>query len=592
LRKCGFCLCLVTLAAGVCPAQVTRHEEVVVTGTPDPIPLEEIDRPVTVLPVAGQADLAGALTDFLRLDPAVDVRGRAPAGVQTDISIRGGSFGQTLVLLNGQRMNDVQTGHFNMDLPLPLEAVERIEVLHGTSSTLYGSDAVGGVINVITRRPEATSIRLGGAAGNFGVNEQRVSVGTSFGRFAEQLAVSRDFSSGFMPDRDYRNLAAFSGTYWTSALGASSLMLGYSDKPYGADQFYGYPNSWEDTKTWLLSFQQNLGSRTQAGFSFRRHSDWFLLARDRPELYANHHSDRSFEASVRRTEPVAANTSLHYGLEGYGDSMESTNLGAHDRGRGAAYLSLDARALRRFSLSAGLREEVYKWGRGELSPSVAVGTWLSESLKLRASASRAFRIPTYTDLYYHDPVNLGSPDLKPETAWSYEGGAEWTRWGFCRLSATVFHRRETNVIDYVRSSTDEPWRAMNISRLRFTGLEASAILVPAKRQQITVSYEALAGAREALGPLLSKYVFNYPSHSGVVAWQGSYGAWLWRARLGAVNRLARAPYAVLDVSAGYTRGRIHPFLRLANLGDTRYEEVAGVVMPGRAIVGGINLVLR
>lgn len=563
-----------------------------VTGTAEPIPLEEIDRSVAVLPVAGEAPLAGALVDFLRLAPALDVRARAANGVQTDVSIRGGSFGQTLVLLNGQRLNDAQTGHFNMDIPMPLEAVDRVEVLRGSGSTLYGSDAAGGVVNVITRRPEATEVRLSAAAGNFGVNEQRVSLNVALGRFAQQLDFSRDLSSGFRPDRDYRNLSLSSASYWQSALGGSSLVLAYSDRPYGADQFYGNFNSWEDTKTWFASIAQDLGSRTQAALTFRRHSDWFVLWRDRPAAYNNHHVDESCQGSIRRAEPLAANTSLHYGIEGYGDSVDSTNLGQHDRGRAAAYVSLDARALRRFSFSAGLREEVYRWGWGELSPTIAAGVWLSESWKLRASASRAFRIPTYTDLYYRDPANFGSPDLKPETAWSYEAGVDWRRGNRLRLSAAVFQRRESNGIDYVRHTTADPWQAVNFASLRFTGVETSAAIVPARGQEITVSYEGLSGARAALGDLLSKYVFNYPSQSGVVAWQGGYRKWFGRARLGVLNRRARPAYAIVDASVSYTGGWLHPFLRLTNLSDTRYEEIAGVVMPGRALVAGLELVLK
>jgi iron complex outermembrane receptor protein len=576
----------------VCAGQATHHEEVVVTGTAEPIPLEEINRSVDVLSIAHEAPLAGALVDFLRLDPALDVRSRAAAGVQTDVSIRGASFGETLVLLNGQRLNDAQTGHFNMDIPIPLDAIDRVEVLRGSGSTLYGSDAAGGVVNFITRRPEATELRLSGAAGNFGINEQRVSLGFAFGRWAEQLDASRDFSSGFIPDRDYRNLAFSSATYLTSALGGSSLVLGYSDRPYGANQFYGNFNSWEDTKTWLASLVQDLGSRTQAAFSYRRHSDWFVLWRDRPEAYSNHHVDETWQGSLRRAEALGANTSLHYGVEGYGDAVDSTNLGRHSRGRAAAYVSLDARALRRFCFSAGLREEVYRWGWGELSPTLAAGVWLSESWKLRASVSRAFRIPSYTELYYNDPGNLGATDLKPETAWSYEAGADWRRGNRLRISATVFQRRESNGIDYVRGSTAVPWQAMNFARLRFTGIEASAEFVPARGHQITVSYEGLSGAQDALGGLLSKYVFNYPSSNGVVFWQGGYRKWMGRTRLGVLNRRARPAYAIVDASVAYAGARFRPFLRFTNLGDTRYEEIAGVAMPGRAVVGGIEVVLH
>ena len=106
--------------------------------------------PSRVLPVRGQSDVFNSLADVLRLDPSVDLQARAPDGVQNDISIRGSSYAQTLVLLNGLRVDDVQSGHHNMDIPVPLDAVSRVEVLQGSGSTMYGSDAVGGAINVIT----------------------------------------------------------------------------------------------------------------------------------------------------------------------------------------------------------------------------------------------------------------------------------------------------------------------------------------------------------------------------------------------------------------------------------------------------------
>ncbi len=593
MRQWSLGVLMLALGAGVCPAQTTTTREVVVvTGTIEPIPLEEVDRSVDVLPVGKDAVLGTALVDLLRLDPSVDVMARAPGGVQTDVSIRGGSFDQTLVLLNGQRLNDVQTGHHDMDIPVPVEAVDRIEVLSGSGSTLYGSDAVGGAINIITREPEATEARMSVAAGNFGVNEERVTLGAVFKDLAEELAVSRDFSSGFMPDRDYRNLSLDSDTWWKSGLGSSMLVLACADKPFGADQFYGDYDSWEDTKTWFASLVQDLGSQTQAAFSFRRHSDWYVLLRDDPSVYQNHHVDETYQLSIRRSDPLASNTGLHYGLEGYGDTIESTNLGDHNRSRAAAYISLDARALRRFSLSVGIREEMYNWGRGELSPTLAAGAWLSPRWKLHASASRAFRIPTYTDLYYNDPSNLGSPNLRPETAWSYDAGADWRPRDSLHFSATAFERRESNDIDYVRASAADPWQATNIARLEFTGVEASAAIVPARGQELTVSFEAIHGTEQSLGGLLSEYAFNYPSQSGVVAWRGGFRGVVARVRLGAENRLGQSPYALLDVSAGYGKGRVHPFVRLTNVGDARYQEIAGVAMPGRAVMGGLEVELR
>ena len=567
-----------------------KRETIIVTGVYEPLALDEVDRSVRVLQVKGQELLSNTWVDFLRLDPSLDVRSRAPNGIQADLSVRGGTFGQTLILVDGQRMNDAQSGHHNMDLPLPIEAISTIEVLRGSGSTMYGSDAVGGVVNIITRRPEASEFRLRTAVGNFGVNQQRGSVALVHGDITEHLSFSRDFSTGFAPNRDYRNLSFTSLTHAITSLGSSDVILAYNDHPFGADQFYGNYNSWENTKTWFASIRQGLGDKTEASFSYRRHSDLFVLYRDRPQVFANHHADETYQAALRRHETLADNVRFHYGVEGYHDSIVSNNLGDHSRGRGAGYASLDIRALRRFSLSVGAREEIYRSVSGQFSPSVSGGVWLSQHLKLRGSVSRAFRIPSYTDLYYHDPANLGSPDLRPERAWSYEGALDWNAGGKLRGEVVVFHRRETDGIDYFRRSPTDIWRATNIQNLRFTGVELSASARITSHQQIDLRYTGLHGVQNSLGGAFSKYAFNYPSQSAVASWQVSLPMGLSaRTRIGATQRLARDPYALWDVYVAYNRGRIRPFLQFSNLTNTVYEEIQGVAMPTRGVVGGIEI---
>src|SRR5262245_21493462 len=239
-----------------------KKETIVVTGTFEPLSLEEIDRAIRVLPAREHGLVLNSLVDLLRLDPSLDLRERAPDGVQADLSIRGANYGQTLVLMNGMRMNDVQSGHHNLDIPVPLEAIARIEVMRGSGSTMYGSDAGGGVINIITEPPEGMDVRMRAAVGNFGTNQQRLAIGAGTGKLYEHLTASRNFSSGFMPNRDYRNLSIASSTRLETVLGMSSLTLAYMDHPFGAEQFYGNFNSWENTKTWFAGIQQDLGKRT------------------------------------------------------------------------------------------------------------------------------------------------------------------------------------------------------------------------------------------------------------------------------------------------------------------------------------------
>ena len=199
--------------------------------------------------------------DLLQENPSLDLRQRAPDGVQVDLAIRGSSFGQTLVLLNGLRMNDVQTGHHNLDLVLPTQSIERIEVLRGAGSTFYGSDAVAGSINFITGSPKYSELRAGAAVGSFGTNQQTVSIAYGTKKWGEDLSIARDFSSGFRPHRDYRSFTAFSNSSLDTSLGRTLLMLGFGDKPFGADQFYGNFNSWERTKSWFAGAKQDFGSK-------------------------------------------------------------------------------------------------------------------------------------------------------------------------------------------------------------------------------------------------------------------------------------------------------------------------------------------
>lgn len=585
---------LLLVSAGCLAAQTIepRRDSIVVTGTYEPVDLDEADRPVHRQTVRGEAALlANSPVDFLNRDASIDLRQRGANNVQTDISIRGSTFGQTLVLLNGMRLNDVQSGHHNANLPVPIDSIERIEVLKGSGSTLYGADAVGGVVHFLVRPPESSEFRLRSGFGSFGTNQQRVSAAYARPNFSHQLAAYRDFSTGFMPNRDYRNSALSSMTNFHSRLGVTDILLAAADRPFGAEQFYGNFNSWERTKTWYASLHQTVSDRTSLALSFRRHTDLFVLYRDRPQVFTNRHATEAWQATFRRREPLSPNATLHWGAEGLRDSIVSSNLGSHDRARTAAYAAVDLRALRRFSVSLGLRDEILRSADHQLLPTAAAGLWLNSRAKLRASLSRAFRLPTFTDLYYHDPGNRGSPDLRPERATSYEAGID-LHLGRLRPSLTLFHRRETDGIDFVRPTAADLWRATNFSRLRFTGLESSVSVRLPHSQLLDVSYTALHGAQASLGGLLSKYTFNYPRHQGIVSWQGALGPALTaRARLGALHRYQRDPYAVFDLFLARARGRLRPFLQLTNLSNTSYQEILGVAMPPRAALAGLEFSL-
>ena len=570
-------------------AQPRHHETVVVTGTPQPVPLEEADRSVAVYEIPARVLLFGSLSQALQLDSSIALGERAPNGVQGDISIRGGSFGQTLVLVNGIRVNDAQSAHHNFDIPVPLDAVRQIEILHGSGSTLYGSDAVAGVVNVITRVDTPSELRVRAGIGNFGTNEQSGLFSFNLGRLSQQFSFERELSSGFRNDRDYRNLSASSETRVRTALGTTDIYLAGLDRPFGADQFYGNFDSWERTKTWFSSLRQELGSNTDFSLAYRRHTDLFVLFRTEPQVYTNRHEDETWDVALRRTNQIASVARLFYGAEAFSDRVASNNLGDHHRKRGALYADFDIRALRRFSFSLGAREEFFGKQQAVFAPSAAAGFWLRRELKIRVAASRAFRLPNYTDLYYSDPANRGNPLLKPEEAMNYEAGLDWyvsNRW---RASGTVFHRREKNDIDYVRNSIADIWRATNFQRLRFTGFELLMDRKLPHSQDVSVGYTALHGAQAELGTMQSKYVFNYPTHEVVASWQIlAANGFLARTRIGVTDRYRRDAYALWDGYLAWTKSRIRPYLRMSNLTSTQYEEVPGVAMPGRQVLVGLE----
>ena len=504
-----------------------------VLGSPVPVPLAESSAAVVVLPVEDKFLTLESPQDLLRQDSSVFLEERGAGGGQTDLVLRGGTFEQALVLVNGFRINDSQTAHHNLDLPIPLDAMDSIEVLHGAGSTLHGADALSGVVDFLTAAPSANSLRLRAGDGSFGVNEESLAAALARQRWSSRLTANRNFSTGFMPDRDYRNEDASSESWVSTRLGISDLLIAVSDRSFGANQFYGPYNSWERTKGWFASGRQELGSRTQAAYGYRRHTDEFVLLRNAPSVYENNHIDGSWQASLRHTIPVANSSVLLFGLESDGDSIRSNNLGHHARNRGAGYVDLDLKPFNsRWNLSAGLREELFSGGlQSALAPHMAGSYRLADKLKLRASGGYGFRLPTYTDLYYSDPVTIGNPNLKPESAWSGEAGADWAV-SHLSLSATGFYNRQHDTIDYLRAvslpnsllpadCTVNTWCAVNLSGLRFAGTETSAQWRPTKGESIQIAWTQLFGAQPPLNGLQSEYALNYPVQNLRATWSAA-----------------------------------------------------------------------
>ncbi len=574
------------------PAVPSVETTVVVLGSPIPVSEEDSAHAVVSLDTQRAPLAFQQIEDYLRTDSSVDIQQRGGGGIMADISIRGASFEQTLVLVNGFRMDSAETAHFNLDLPIPLLTIERIDVLHGTGSTLYGSDAIGGVVDVRTLKPTDTALRLKSGAGSFGENEQAAIGSIVEKNWSDVLAGDREFSTGFMTDRDYRTENASNELRFASALGHTDLLFAGDDRAYGANQFYGPYESWERTKGWFAALTQQLTSNTQLSAAYRRHSDIYLLERDQPEGYKNQHIDDGFQGAVRDQRVLTKNLTLASGLEEVTDHIVSTNLGQHGRNRGAGYAAVEWLQPAHGTFSLGAREEVFDGGRSVFSPMISATRRLSQTTILHASVGHGFRIPTYLDLYYSDPSTLGDPNLKPESAWNFDAGVSWFPKPELAATVTAFYSRQHDTIDYTRASESDPWQASNLPGVRFQGVEASVTWQPRSTERLMLSWTNLAGAQSALHGLQSEYVFNYPINNARLDWTQQIARQLvLNTRVGVVQRFEKSPYAVWDLSLARQQGRIRPYLQMTNLTNAGYEEIVNVRMPPRGFVGGFEIVV-
>ncbi len=580
------------------PKPVPIAQSITVTTTLEPLPLAESNRSVNLISPRDQPLISNSVVDFLRQDSSLNLQARAPNGVQADLSLRGTTFEQSLILLNGLRINDPETGHLNLDIPIPLDAVTRIDILHGSGSTFYGSDAIGGAVNLLTQPPAPgfnVVASIGG--GSYSSIEQHLRAAYTSGPIAEQLTASRDTSDGFIPDRNYSSNALASETWLTTKPGTTDILLATSDRPYGASQFYGPYPSWERTKGWFASIQQQLGPQTAASFGYRRHTDLFVLFVDQPAIYENNHITTSYEGALRRADTLAPNTTLSYGVEADGDSIHSNSLGQHARNQGAGYANLNLTALRRFSLSLGVRDEILtgssNGNENVFSPSVAAAYTLTRTVRLRASAGHGFRLPTYVDLYYSDPTTIGNPNLQPESSWSYEAGAEWTPTNSrLTLNAAAFRLQEKDAIDYAKTilatpalTFAEPWQAINIQSLNITGAEATVRLRLTNNQQFQFSYTA-AHAGPPPPNILSEYAYNYAAQNALFLWTGTFRQLTAHTQLNIVQKTQHTAYPLWDVALSRNTGHIRPYLRALNLSNTGYQEIPQVPLQGRTIMAG------
>ncbi|MFO8173297.1 MAG: TonB-dependent receptor [Longimicrobiales bacterium] len=535
------------------------------------------------------------VSGLLEWATGVEVQSRSPA--QSDLSIRGAGFEQVVVLVNGVRMSDPQTGHFDLNLTVPLDQVERIEILRGPASALYGADAVGGVVNVVTREGSSPwqgrvetgswgSARISGSGGMEGI------LGFSLQGGGE---VSR--SDGHRQGTDYETLLFHMGGDRALGKGRLSGEFGLSRRDFGAQDFYAPYPSFEKTRSYTTSLRWASGGEgragLEAGMSYRRHQDEFILLRQDPDYYRNRHTSSQVGGDLLTRISARPGLNLVLGGELFGDILRSNSLGDRTEERGALFgeAALDGDGI--WVVSLGLREDWHQGFGTFLSPSLSGSHRVGESLRLRLAAGRSFRAPTFTERYYQDPVNQGRADLAPERAWSGEMGADFFGRRGIQLSATLFAREAVDLIDWAReegAGEEVAWETRNVEEATFRGLELDLSLPGPLETAWTFGGMLLSvDSRESQG-YRSKYVLRPLVERFTAGIRRSFGGRLsFALRTQRSRREGEDPYHRIDLRADLRIGGGRVYLDATNLTDDRYPDITGAQAPGRGLFVGLEL---
>jgi vitamin B12 transporter len=574
-----------------------------------------------------------SVIDLLEFASNIDIRQRGNNGVQADISIRGGTFDQVLILLNGVNITDPQTGHNNLNLPIDLSVVERIEILKGPGAWKFGMGAFSGAINIITRVPEYHALRVDVSAGQHAFIDGKLTADFHFKKSTHLLSVNRSSSYGYINNTDFQNHSLF--YQGTRTFGNHELHLqgGFNDKAFGANSFYTplYPNQFEAMQSQMLaaSFKMKMQKlNLEPRVLYKRSNDRFVLFRDKPELYSNFHTTDVTGANILAEYQHDADGLTTMGIDFRSETIYSNNLGElNDEGRyspmndtillnrfhNRSNISVFAghkQYFRKMMVNVGLNlsknSDLQEW---YFFPGVDLSYQISEGMSVFASANETMRLPTFTDLYYKGPVNEGNPALKPEQALGYEIGFQQQH-RLYRTKITGFLIRGTNLIDWVRNPDEMIWKTTNHAQLNTLGMELTG-LIKLKQAfpdqniltEFKVGYTHLQ-QQKIETELISNYSLNYLKHrldlglshnlakNVSASWQiaiqdrfGQYEKFEYSKSVGFVNY---EPFMLVDLRLNWTKKGWTVYGAANNLFDISYVDIGNVIQPGRWLKIGVS----
>ena len=580
-----------------------------------------------------EATAAQSVQDLLEYIAGVDVRQRGAEGVQADVSVRGGTFDQTLILLNGINIGDPQTGHHNFDLPIDLNQIERIEVLEGPAARVYGPNAFSGAINIVTKHSDKSTFKLSLIGGSFGYLSSALAGSFKTGKLQHSLSINRKSSKGYIDNTDFIMSNVFYSNQIKSDKGKFSLQIGASQKGFGANSFYTpkYPNQYEETKTLFTSAKWE--SESKLHFTpviyWRRHQDRFELFRENPAPWYkshNYHLTNVYGVNANswvqwdlgktafgvefRSENILSNVlgnNLDYPQDVPGEDAEFTKSAS----RNIVSLFIDhALYLNKFTITAGLMSNFISASNLGINvfPGFDASYNIIPELKIFTSFNTSLRMPTFTDLYYSGPTNIGNPNLNPEKSITIEGGLKLSQ-NFIQGHAVVFYRQGKDIIDWVKMDDEDVWQSQNLTQLNSLGAEMQIEFFLQKQfgssfpNKLIFSYFYNNLEKEDFD-FVSNYVLDNLKHKFVgsinqsiikrvsinlnISYQNREGTYTEFVDNNWGNEVKYKPFWMFDAKVNSNWKNLNIFVSVNNIFDLNYNDIGNVTQPGRWLKTGIS----
>ena len=580
-------------------SQTTQQlDEVVVSDSKISIPFSKNFRSVQVVDSKTiQETAVRNVTELLQLVTGLDIRRRGVSGTQADLYIRGGGFDQTLLLIDGMKMDDIQTGHHTLNLLLPVQLIERLEIIKGPAARIFGQNAFNGAINIVTKSLKKSQNKVVEifandiSSGSYDQFNYSVNLRTSIeDKFNSLIAFHRARSDGYRYNTDFKNDFIFMKTNIKSKNGSIDVVSGFTEKKFGANGFYASPDAidqYEETQSSFFGLSTKFEKEKlviKPKLYWRRNQDEYIYIRDNPEIYRNLHISNKIYFDLNFVKYYDSGSFSNFGIDNSQSYISSNNLGSHERFTSTIYLDHTFKMMNnKLIISPGFSVSYFSDLSFHFFPGLDLGYHISEKSKLYANFGKTYRIPTYTDLYYSDRNTIGNPDLEPEHAISNELGFKYDSEKI-KFSTSFFQRKSTNIIDYVKESESDKWKATNIRNLDTKGFDFDFNYI----NLIRVGYTYLFDDSYVNEINFSRYSINSFRHQLSTRLLLNYSGRLSQNLIFKYGeRSDKSNHSVVDTNINYRLGnKSYLFISINNILDTSYSETNLVPMPGRNFLFG------